>query len=175
MPSARRIIIDESVPQVFHCVSRCVPQAVLTGVDPVSGKRKSHRKKWIREHLEKLQGAFAIDVFSFAVTPRELHVLLRTNPKAARRWSRREVAERWLALFPPQYQPRYVERDEIMAKAVAKLAKDKERVELLRQRLASVSWFMRCLNEKVARRMNKEDGVRGQVWKRRFICCRLDL
>lgn len=175
MPIARKTVVDESVPQVFHCVSRCVPQAVLTGVDPLSGKRKSHRKKWIREHLEKLQGAFAIDVFSFAVTPRELHVLLRTNPKAARRWSRREVAERWLALFPAPKKVKYQGLQPVIVDPFKQLIKDKERVELLRQRLASVSWFMRCLNEKVARRMNKEDGVRGQVWKRRFICCRLDL
>lgn len=174
MPYPRKIVIDESVPQVFHCVSRCIPQAVLTGVDPVTGKRKTRRKKWIGEYLEKLQDSFAVEVYSFAVTPRELHVLLRTNPKAASKWSRREVAQRWLAIFPPQ-TVRYLGWKPVIVDPVAHLAKDKERVELRRKRLASMSWFMRCLNEKVARRINKEDGVRGQFWKRRFICCRLDL
>ncbi|MFT4938619.1 MAG: hypothetical protein ACI88A_001648 [Paraglaciecola sp.] len=43
-----------------------------------------------------------------------------------------------------------------------------ETVEVYRSRLYDISWFMRNLNEYIARETNKEDGCTGKFWEGRF-------
>ena len=72
-----------------------------------------------------------------------LHVVVQTLPEAVAGWSVEEVAKRWNRLFRRQ--------DQSTEMRIEVLAGDAERIKELRERLSSVSWFMRCLSEPIAR------------------------
>lgn len=50
----------------------------------------------------------------------------------------------------------------------ASLQRVDEWAETYRSRLMDISWFMRVLNETVARQANAEDTVTGRFWEGRF-------
>jgi hypothetical protein len=50
------------------------------------------------------------------------------------------------------------------------LVDDPERLAVVRERLGSISWFMRFLNESIARMANAEDECTGRFWEGRFKC-----
>ena len=85
---------------VVHTVQRCVRRAFLAGVDRESGRDFSHRKEWIRRRMEALASVFAVDVLSYVVMSNHMHQILRNRPDVVAAWSDREVAIRWLKVFP---------------------------------------------------------------------------
>ena len=78
------------------------------------------------------------------------------------------MAERWLAIFPGSISNR--EDPACVERATLALLGNAERLEVIRQRLGSISWFMRALNEPIARMANLEDGCTGRFWEGRFKC-----
>lgn len=87
-----------------------------------------------------------------------LHVVVRVDPERAAAWTDDEVVQRYSALYR-------------MAKTTYDELPRREQItrrKRWRARLASLSWFMRALNENIARRANREEGVRGRFWEGRF-------
>jgi hypothetical protein len=97
------------------------------------------------------------------------HTILRTRPDLVATWSDREVAMRWLQLFPKNHSiaGALTSPTEEQISALTSLP---ERIAQLRTRLCSLSWFMGRLNEFIARAANKEDKVKGRFWESRFKC-----
>ncbi|NBD96246.1 MAG: transposase [Gammaproteobacteria bacterium] len=168
MAYPRSQLVSDEEPGFFHCVSRCVRRAFLCGCDHFTGKDFEHRRQWIEERIYKLADSFAMSVYSYAVMSNHFHIVLRSNPPAARQLTDREVAERWLAVFPGSISDR--DDPACVERATLALLGNADRLDVIRRRLGSVSWFMRALNEPIARMANREDGCTGRFWEGRFKC-----
>jgi hypothetical protein len=169
MPACPRsqIVASDEV-GIYHCYNRCVRRAFLCGYDPASGKNFEHRKDWIQQRLELLAGACAIEVLDFAVLDNHIHLILRTRPDIAQCWSDREVVRRWWQLCPTRRNQRGQPADDPLPCELNQWLDDDAKVEELRGRLSSISWFMRLLCQKIARLANLQDEVSGKFWESRF-------
>jgi REP element-mobilizing transposase RayT len=163
MTQARSHLIPRGTGGMFHCVQRCVRRAFLCGLDQDTGRCFEHRKRWVEDRIQRLAECFAVGIHAYAVMSNHLHVVLQLEPDQTLHWSDSEVASRWVRLFPPRE-----DSDEARALKCLRLISNPERLDEVRHRLGSLSWFMRCLAEPIARRANREDGCTGRFWEGRF-------
>ena len=149
----------------YHCIGRCVRRAWLCGTDAYSGKDYSHRKPWVTERLKQLCSIFSVEVCAYAVMSNHYHLVLYVDVERARIWSKHEVIKKWTSLFrAPTLVQRWLSGEALEVERQAAEAI----IEQWRLRLYDVSWFMRCLNEHLARRANIEDDCTGRFWEGRF-------
>ncbi len=168
MPRPRKTLISLDDTAYYHCVSRCVRRAFLCGEDPQSGRSFEHRRGWVEERLLVLSKSFAIEICAYAVMSNQTHLVLFVDSDLALTLSTREVVERWHGLFSGTLlSQRYLQGDRLCSAEVKRLEEDAEQ---WRERLISISWFMRCLNEPIARLANTEDNCTGRFWEGRFKC-----
>lgn len=158
MAMARSVVVNAEVTPYYHVISRCVRRAFLCGFDSLTRRNFDHRKSWLVERLYQLSALFAVDICAYGIMSNHFHLVVRIDSKQARSWSEEEVTRRWCSLFPGGRK-----------RLLALSKKDRSRqIEIWRERLYSLSWFMRCLNEAIARRANREDGCTGRFWEGRF-------
>lgn len=168
MPLPRYKQINTDVTPYYHCISRCVRQSFLCGKDHNTGVNYEHRRKWIQQRLHQLTKAFAIDLCAYAIMHNHLHVVLHIAKARANSWSMDEVLLRWRMFYkcPPLVQRYLDDVDSIFSEA--ELTEIESLSMTYRKRLQCISWFMKLLNEYIARRANKEDECTGYFWERRF-------
>jgi len=166
MPRPRKRLISLADTSYYHCISRCVRRAFLCGADQQSGFSFEHRRQWIVDRILLLSSVFTIDVCAFAVMSNHYHLVLHVDAERAQSLSSREVATRWLRLFggPPMVR-QWLEGS--LLGCVEQWVVDAW-IATVQHRLFDISWFMRCLNEPIARMANAEDGCSGRFWEGRF-------
>ncbi len=150
----------------YHCCSRTVRRAFIAGVDDYSGKSYEHRRGWIEKRILNLTDIFAIDVAAYAVMSNHLHLVLRMDVEKVNSWLDKTVVEQWHKCFKgTELTQRFVNGEVIEDKFLPQI---KHFIALYRSRLCDISWFMRCLNEPIARQANREDNCTGHFWEGRF-------
>ena len=165
MTRARKELIDLNTTSYYHCISRCVRRAFLCGVDPLTGNNYEHRKIWVVERLTELSEVFAIEVCAYAVMSNHSHLVLRVDQHKAQSWSEEQVMAQWEKLFSiPVLVQQYKEGTD----SVAVVIEAKKIIAEWRSRLMDISWYMRSLNEHLARRANEEDRCTGRFWEGRY-------
>ncbi len=166
MPRARKHLVCLSETSYYHVTSRCVRRAFLCGVDRFTGRSYEHRRTWLEDRVRVLASLFSVELCAYAIMSNHYHLVVRLNPDEPKHWSDDEVLSRWTALFRgPLLVQRYRDGDPLTP---AEAAAVRDISAVYRARLGSLSWFMKCLNEPIARRANAEDGCTGHFWEARF-------
>jgi len=163
---AQQIFLEDT--PYYHCYTRCVRRAFLFGDDQFSGKNYDHRKQLIVDKIKQLSEVFAIDVCAYAIMSNHYHIVLRVDTERAESWSDKDVINRWSQLFKNKTMiDRYNEKETLSKPEVDTIT---DITKIWRSRLFDISWFMRCLNEWIARQANKEDECSGRFWEGRYKC-----
>ena len=168
MPKPRKELVSLEDTPYYHCTSRCVRKAFLCGTDE-QGQSYAHRRQWVEDKLLECASAFCIDIAAYAVMSNHYHVILHIDQDQALQLSTVEVITRWHQLFKGNFlSHRYLNDSDSLTDAekrtLASLAEE------WRERLMSISWFMKVVNESIAREANKEDQCTGHFWESRFHC-----
>ncbi|HEY4369003.1 MAG TPA: hypothetical protein VGN07_17340 [Steroidobacteraceae bacterium] len=165
MTYARKSLVSLQETPYYHVVARCVRRAWLWGLDEYAGKDYSHRKAWVIERLGLLSSMFSIDICAYAIMSNHYHLVLHVDAARAKAWTAHEVIERWTRLFS---RPALVERWQQNVCDAGEREVAEHMIEQWRRRLCDVSWYMRCVNEHLARRANAEDSCKGRFREGRF-------
>ena len=164
MTIARNQQISVSETPYYHVVARCVRRAFLCGEDKVTGKSFEHRRQWLVDRIKFVTSVFDIDVCSYTIMSNHFHIVLKVN--STEEWNATQVLMTWCSLYSlPVLCDRYL-KGEINTEA--ELRRVKEYVAEFRTRLMSVSWYMKAINEYIARMANEEDKCTGHFWESRF-------
>ncbi len=167
-PRYNQISLDET--PWYHVVSRCVRRAYLCGTDHNTGQSYEHRRDWVANRIKYLACIFTIDIAAYAIMHNHYHLVVRVDDERVQDLSTEEVVRRWTSLYKgPLLVQRYVgnERQDM---SEGELRQVDMLATVYRERLCNLSWFMKNLNQYIARRANAEDQVTGHFWESRYKC-----
>jgi hypothetical protein len=166
MTRPRSLLISLDDTPYYHITSRCVRRAFLCGIDPSSGQCYEHRRQWIVDRIRLLSSLFAIDLCAYAILSNHYHLVLKVNQDEQKDISDDDIIDRWCSLFKgPLLIQQYRAGKSLEPFEMAAIS---DIVAVWRHRLGDISWFMRCLNQNIARQANIEEGCTGRFWECRF-------
>jgi REP element-mobilizing transposase RayT len=139
---------------------------ICAGLDHYSGQSYEHHRQWIVDRILLLSSLFTIDVCAYAVMNNHYHLVLKVCPEQLVDLSADEIMDRWCALFKGPLLIQNYRNGEALRPFERSAVFDI--VNVWRSKLASISWFMRCLNQPIARQANREDNCTGKFWESRF-------
>ena len=160
MTKARKEQVCLEATPYYHCVSRCVRRAFLCG------EQYEHRRQWVEDKLLDLAQIFCVDIAAYAVMSNHYHVVLYIDKERALNLSDEQVVGRWHQLYKGNLLSQRFELGEELDSA--ELRQLEKTLTEWRSRLMDISWFMRIMNEFIAREANKEDQCTGRFWEGRF-------
>ena len=166
MPKPRSQQISLLDTPFYHICSRTVRKAFLCGVDKETGISYEHRRSWIEKRIFQLAQVFAIDICAHAVMHNHLHIVLHVDSEKVKSWSIAEVLQRWHQLFKGTLLTQKYQNKQPLDNF--QLAMVESSADIYKKRLIDISWFMRSLNEPIARQANREDNCTGHFWEGRF-------
>ena len=138
----------------------------MCGSDPLTGFNFEHRRQWIVDRIKQVCSVFAVDLCAYAIMSNHYHIVVKINPARVADWTDEEVAQRWLQIFSgPLLMQQFLAGTDLTELQQQRIA---ELLTLWRERLADLSWVMRCINEPIARMANSEDHCTGSFWEGRF-------
>ena len=150
----------------YHIVSRCVRRTFLCGFDKETQQNYDHRKQWLVDRIRLLSSLFTIDLCSYAIMSNHYHLVIKIEPEQSKHWTDHDVAQRWMAIYNgPLLVQRWIAGGTL---SDAEKTTVNAIIMVWRKRLCDISWFMKCLNEPIARLANKEDGCTGHFWESRY-------
>ncbi|NQZ30527.1 MAG: transposase [Oceanospirillaceae bacterium] len=150
----------------YHCISRVVRKAFLCGFDRTTQQDFEHRRQWVIDRLAVLSEVFCIDICAYAIMSNHYHLVLYIDKQQVDALTDSEVIERWRKIYRgPDVIQRFISGEQLSPELYNLML---ETVDKWRNRLEDISWFMRCLNEHVARKANFEDNCKGRFWEGRF-------
>ncbi len=163
-PRCQQICLEAT--PYYHITSRCVRRAFLCGLDHLTGKNYEHRRDWVAQRIAELAEVFCIDIAAYAIMSNHYHLVLHINQKAALSLTNDEIISRWknLAKLPLIIQRQQKGEDITEAEKIV----IHTLIQRWRKRLYDISWFMRYLNESIARMANEEDNCTGRFWEGRY-------
>lgn len=166
MTRARSQLINRADTPYYHCISRVVRRAYLCGFDSITQQDYEHRRQWIMDRLAEINEVFCIDVCAYAIMSNHYHLVLYIDQDLVDGLTDIEVINRWRTLYQgPEIIERFVKGEKLTSSHHLLIS---EIIGEWRRRLCDISWYMRCLNEFIARKANFEDKCKGRFWEGRF-------
>jgi len=166
MTQSRDSLISLSDSPYYYCISRCVRRTFLCGKDRYTGQSFEHRRQWMIERIRYLTDFFSIEVGTYAIMSNHSHLVLYVNESELANCSDSNICERWSKIYSLSPIVLRWQKSELSSDTQKEVALSV--IAGWRHRLSNISWFMRCLNEFIARKANKEDKCKGRFWEGRF-------